>query len=297
MKKIYVLLILACVWLSSHSYSVPANFYTSARPMGMGGAFTAVDKGISGIMYNPACRIEESASNPTNREMLISGGILGSNNNENAFFNGIYNVDNGRFREKDIKEQNSYSEAGLVFSRKIIDTLSIGLSVQNRTNSISFEGSSGSISANTIDLGILYHITDSLSVGIVETNAYTINAASSSAIRNEKVAVNPGGYIGLAYDPSGGHSLLTFDMGASDIISGNPGYKMGYEWQYDDNIKLRVGEALFTDKETKGISCFGIGFGQNLDYAAQAQEGELTQFISFHVDPELLGKPKDTDIK
>jgi len=52
--KQMILTILFILLLILPAYAVPLNFYSGARPMGMGGVFTAVADDVNAIFYNPA---------------------------------------------------------------------------------------------------------------------------------------------------------------------------------------------------------------------------------------------------
>jgi hypothetical protein len=306
MKKIFIILAVACLWMSSHSYAVPANFYTSARPMGMGGAFTAVADDINAVYYNPAglafkekqgnlfsyAKIDQYTDMPSFsvdcdlRDSIPFRAVVGS-----SYLRYLRNYrDNG----STVADGRSRTDFVVSFPLKINDSLAISLGYKMlRTyekNAIPVPVTVNRTGyAQTMDLGALYIHDDKTRFGLFIDGA----AKTNMDIRDDLLEKNMAEQlpttiiIGFSQRPQKDRFMYCADVSycpTPETTGQNLRLSLGSEYDLTEWAKVRIGYRASNVDNEYGSPTFGIGFmlPQNilLDMAAALQKGNDAYLVS-----------------
>jgi len=239
MKKISTIILFLITLMSEFTYAVnPFTFYSSAWPMGMGGAFTAVQNDINGILYNPACFLEPSKTKIINRGLLLSGWGGSLSNDGHIGFSSCLNVNGmsliGSFNKFKLSDKYDYTtKIGIVFANRVFENVSIGFSLyfskELTSDELSGESTSFIGQGDFLDVGVLWQQNTELSWGLV---IHKIMQANSEYTRFDTIIDQnfpTGATIGSVYKIPNSRNLLAFDITDDDFLSNKVEYRAGYE--------------------------------------------------------------------
>ncbi|MFH1843625.1 MAG: PorV/PorQ family protein [bacterium] len=246
-----------------------------ARETGMGGSGVAATRGAAAIYWNPAAL----AFSEYNTDLLLQHqGWLGLFHKETAtmahrtsfgdigfFFSGFYSdaierygeepvgVPEGTFKPHDVV-------VGLSFARKVVETVSAGVTVKMLYEKIDIYSDSG----YAVDV-FLFHqaVIEGLTFG-----ASLTNLGSQLQLKDEPFDLPMAIRVGAAYDPQ--HPFLAGKLTfTGDLImpnDGNDKAHVGAEYRMLTELALRVGTKVNYDSQglTAGIGlrrgALGVGY-------------------------------------
>lgn len=292
MKKLLII-ISSILIFSSWSFSVQlggagASFLTiggGARPVALGGAYSAIDEGIQSIYWNPAgiANIISLSANVTHTKAFagtslenvaavfpVAGGAVGIG--IEAFLSGEM--------DETTEEQpegtgytfscNDYA-VGITYGRMMTDKFSLGISVKGINQNIAKVSSYGF----AFDIGGIYRTAvRNIRFGFVLRNfgpdmRYTgeplvVDLENEDRDRGERATIlsEPyslpmsfqGGFAADLYSSSGSRVTLSGDI---IHLSDQPAtFGVGLEYIFLDSYFLRAG---YTEKNSRGFT-FGVGF-------------------------------------
>lgn len=311
MKRILIFDIFLILIYSSISYAAFDDMGIGARPMGMGGAFVAVADDANAPLHNPAGLgyIENAAAGFTH-VMLFSNlvryeyaGVVVP-----LSVAGTLGASFGMLTEKsDIYSEKSIA---LSYSKNLAGVLSLGANLKMLNNGFSssnpqvsgnpFFDNKTSISAFTMDIGLLAKPVKGLSLGLFGENLVPVNI-SLSQDGDEKVPMNL--RFGLAYNLSGisaslqqpalketlSTTILSVESSMRKEMEVNAiKLRAGLEsWFANQTIALRAGYRTKKVDETSSAATIGAsikipvtGANIQIDYALQVFGGDIQDKLS-----------------
>jgi len=249
MKKPLLFLLFLSVLLNFPSFSLvlPEDYLKEGigvRPLGMGGAFTAVPGDLNSAFYNPAGL---DTIPPFN---YVYGDLDYSKDRSNADSYSAFNMGSlcfahiGRESATGQKVQSTYYSFGV----KSAFGLSYGLTYKD----ISWANLPANGAGYSSDLGVMCRMTPDLTLGLLcQDLAYSKSLNVPSTTR-----------IGFSYRLLNDNIMLSADTESGRITPGNYTY-YGAEWKTSNVFILRAGS--YQGRSTLG---FGIAFGaMDIDYA------------------------------
>lgn len=284
MKDKIILLLFLLIWilLSAGSFSISNDFFPSPRFIAMGNAYVAIADDANAVFLNPA-----GLGIKTNNDLLVgygdfldtkscvfaskidlgSFGGLGLGYCNNLWSISFYTTTGLLDEFKQLE-----SDAMISYGYKILENLSLGLSVHNSSREYTLSLHNYFAYGYGLDLGLLVKPVDSLSLGLLIENLSSTDFIYNSG-RKEKIAKTV--VLGLAYQLND-RLLLALDIRSNNIERNYDADKIsiGAEFSLINAIKLRVGclfdrysnlENIYIGNESAGIS-INLGSFQ-LDYA------------------------------
>ncbi|MFC1559804.1 signal peptide peptidase SppA [Candidatus Margulisiibacteriota bacterium] len=224
-KYLLVFTLLVCFAGFAFSLTLPEDYIKDGigvRPLGMGGAFTAVSGNIDAAFYNPAGLDSISPFN------YAYGSLDNSKVRSNADSYTLFNM--GSLCFTNIMRTSVSNEAVNIssysFGYRGTYGFSYGLTYKNVAWNVI--GSSGI--GYSADLGVMSRITPDLSLGLLWQDF-----ASS-----KELGIPTTSRAGLSYNMFDDNVLLAFDLESGRSEPGNHTY-YGAEWRTADSFTLRAG--------------------------------------------------------
>ena len=272
-------MILICVfWLSPQElYAAFENVGLSARPMGMGGAYTALASDTSAIIWNPAglANIHESEIGLNYLELyslvnysfvawahpLQSGGAVGASLSSSSDSEGLYQE----------------LVLGVSGAQEIGENLYVGMNIKYLSAAASIgEISVGSGTGGAVDLGARYTlVNDQIVMGVALPNLLSHVRYNREALKNAESKSYTEGLaresrIGLALRLDLISPRLSDAMFALELVNGNPIFGIEYTIRVGNPqlARLRLGWRL-TEGVSRGVTA-GLGYrfrSLQVDYA------------------------------
>jgi len=311
--------LLATLMVAAPAFAVTEGPANGARPMGMGGAFTAIADDANAPLYNPAGLAATEAEARVNvaltRAAFYSGVtdplvsqdvahvVIGAG--ANGFAAGITSLADG-----DSVYRETVASAG--YARRLGDALRFGLLVKRlsggldeanpdvRLNSYFAEGSS--VSAMSADVGVLVKPTSGLTLGAAVQNVVPADLTFRESDTEEPDEARTAARVGVAYDLASvaGSAvqealadILRRSVVAADVLigSGTSGFAAGAELGLSESLVARVGYRTATGHgESVGALTVGGSIGLNagsggvhMDLAADIAGGDLRDNITQRV--------------
>jgi hypothetical protein len=296
-----LLAILVVLVVSIPGYCVvPLSFYSSARPMGMGGAFTAVADDINAVFYNPA-----GLAFKRKQGAEISYGVIDQHTNSTGIAADIDLRDNIPLRFLFSSSGKSISDNSEGFANSSLQNnfmISFPFQVNERVafsvgykeiNLAEKKGSpvttNWSGNAQTIDTGILYKYNDltNLSLFVDGAAKTTLNIKDHVTGKDSTDQVLTVYTLGFAQHNSDDSFLYCADISCfstPETTGQNMRASLGCEYDLTGWATLRFGYKTSNIAEEYGIPTFGLGFmlplNISMDMAAALQKGNDAYLIS-----------------
>ena len=246
-----------------------------ARPIGMGGAFIAVSDDVNGIYENPAgfCfgKGQELGLYYSGLSEGAAGGIgyrytfgdsaaLGVAVLRNIFSSFYY----------DYQDRYAY----IAYSQKIFSNFSLGMNVKGEQIRIDTPASMEAV-GYTADIGLLYKLNSSLSLGLVLQNALKTTFSFNNG---QEYDIDRAIEAGVAWRPMGENLLLAFDL---TRVPGSFIYNFGVEGKVTEPLVLRGGVSGATSELAKRSFFVGLGFYMTKDLVIDLAVGANSTTGSF----------------
>ncbi|MEW6041376.1 MAG: hypothetical protein AB1633_07645 [Elusimicrobiota bacterium] len=238
-----------------NSHALFDNLIRSARPAGMGGAFTAVVDDENALYWNPSGL--SLINNPGISTMYES--LFGISDLNHVLFSGILPVKGGTAGVSYIQFGSSFYKEqtlGLSYGFNLGEMFSAGATLNSYSLSITGD-EYGSSSAVGVDIGLLARISDNLRAGV-----YFKNFNNPSVGVENRIALPQTINVGLAYNVFPGF-LFSVDMGRDTGFDTD--LRAGFEYKLSNVLTLRTGALTVPARFSAG---FGLRMGVvAFDYA------------------------------
>lgn len=292
-RSVLLFIFLFLIGRSSFAFD-PLTFYSSARPMGMGGAFIAVADDANALFYNPA-----GLGFKKDNVFASSGASV---DQDSAAVSGVFGIYSGALPFKFILGANSIhdwtddpqdslaEQQLLAFPYEINDDLSISIGYKKYSVSQNILTAFGKVggSVGSATFGLKYRQENGIDLGLYVDNiikdSFQIREASGKLIEQNYPAVIT---IGAANHLFNNGLLLAFDISYSPTVETagqNMRYNLGCEYNVYDWLSLRSGYATSNIDDDYGMPTIGLGIklGQNflLDLASAFKRGNDSYIAS-----------------
>lgn len=259
------------------------SFYSSARPMGMGGAFTAVADDANAVFYNPA-----GLGFVKNSFNSASAGSLGQTV-ASASFSMFLNYDQMPFKLAlsssgihdwtDLSADYAVHQDNYVFPFKVDDNLSVSIGYKQYIINSNFENVGGSV--GSANVGMLYKAENGTRFGLFVDNI----------LKNSFMMREPSGQLqeenysasitcGVSHVFSGSKLLLAADISylpTPEAMGNDFTLNIGCEYGLNDAIYIRSGYSTSNNDNEYGTPTFGFGLnlpaGWVVDMASALKRG------------------------
>jgi hypothetical protein len=300
---------------------VPASFVDigfGARPVAMGGAFTAVTNDVNAMMWNPAglasLQNKQAAFTYTNQLGLVvyqyAGVAIPLGSNERAL--GVAFITSGDKALKELTLQATYAQSitqGLKFGATAkYRNASFGNNTLNADDYVVFDPDEvseglanqvkGSANGFGFDVGLIYILSAGVTFGLSAKDVYApvlwdSRTASSTAQTKGKYTESLPVEVVVGSSARVIHGLIV-DADFVPAVSTTTSSKLraGTELRLVNIVSLRAGMQQYLNNDTKATYAFGIGitapvakkFGLLLDYTYVLEQLAATQRLSLGVE-------------
>jgi len=283
-----------------------------ARPLGMGGAYTAVTDDINCLFYNPASIAFTRGLTASIKDAKNFALGAGYQTRAGNFGLGIVYKNYEGFETEAIKSSYEHSIAFLSYGNRI-DQIAFGVSLKTLfSQRLSVTGNPALVSTNgyDADAGILWQPVNFASIGLVLHNIsegkYTLGTTNETFPRSTRggISLNLLETDSVFYNDFYGIKL-SFDSeskNAGNIAIQNSFY--GIEFSYGGWLYLRLGAAsIYTIDRTASLTSFGLGYkfgyGQ-IDFSSHMDpftESQISYLSLDYTPPALFFFPPSPEEK
>jgi hypothetical protein len=248
-----------------------------ARPSGMGGAFAGISDDVNAIYSNPAglamSGSKEVTASYTKWALDMNDAYIGMSypiGEKNAFGFAVNYMSFGSFVPTDDSgnidpsaESALYDQAiSLVYSRKIISNLSIGVAGKQIVEKLSsYQGSS-----QAFDIGAIFAVNEGLSLGLSALN-FSPGIEIDSTLNKMPMVIK----AGAGYRPLKG---LLLGLDVDKPSDGDMQFRAGAEFNFKNVLAFRAGY--------DGGMTFGLGLNSSIK--KEGEWGEESSAFTLKID-------------